>query len=592
MSTPRGLAFRPSPLAVSLACVFLVIVVSAAVFVVSRNAARDSESWYRKLARADELIASGDARNAARILLSLRKGAAGSGQWLSIYKRERSLGLSTRSMDTLKKALVKSPASESLAAVLAYALAEAGSLDDAARVAKPLRAGRFAALSASLELQSALSAEDINLIDTECLEVAYDVTGIPSFLRNAVALSAERGEMGVACEYARKLVGYDAGNGIGGDNGRDAGSEAGGRERYLAALVHYDAGLYGDALRLLDRAGTVPSAHELELRADAAWRVGNARGSEDAARAWAESTERFPDRSPVAWFNLSVALEDGSEEGRRESVRAIDSCLDRFPKYYPAVARFARLAVTREPTRRAAGSSGRASDPVSEYLIERDFLSEDARAELLPPDYTVDRAVSLLDAACAGETHALDARFLIERSRLRFALDPDKTRSNAEIWRLLERSPDDPFVGGYAVWHFVSVGEYATAFSINEGLSDGRLRFYSGLEAAMSGKLERALEEFQAGAAAGDESWVSLANIAAVHERSGNVPRAIDELSLAAGMAPANADQSRLHLRLARLLVRSRLIDRAASVLGYALELDPSNHRARALLSELERERE
>ncbi len=574
MSTARGFAFRPSPLAASLLCVFAVIAVSAAIFVATRSGPDSAERWYRDLARADGLIASGDERAAARILYSLRKGAVGSAQWLSIAKRERAIGLSARSVDTLRKALVKSPASDTLAAVLADTLAESGSLDEAARIARPLRTGRFAALSASVELQAALKSGDISRIDPECLEVAYDVTGIPTYLRNAVALSAERGNLGAACEFARKLVSVD----------RDADP----RDYHLASLAHYDAGLFADAIRLLDREGTVPSAPELELRADAAWLTGSA---ELATRDWAESAARFPERSPVAWFNLSVALDDGTALGREESVRAIDSCLDRFPKYYPAVARFSRLAVMRDTARRQKSGADLADDPVSAYLIERDFLSRDARAALLPPDYSVDRAASLLDAACTGEAFGIDARFLIERARLRFALDPDRTRSNAEIWRLLERFPDDPFVGEYAVWHFASVGEGATAFSINQGLPDGGLAFYRGLEAAMSGNLNEALEAFQAGAADGADAWVSLANIAAVHERAGDVPRAIDELALAAGMAREKPDQSRLHLRLARLLIRSRLYERAESVLGYALELDSSNHRARALLLELEREK-
>ncbi len=352
--------------------------------------------------------------------------------------------------------------------------------------------------------------------------------------------------------------------------------------------MRYDAGLFPDALRVLMRDGYVPSAADLELRADAAWRIGD---RPNATADWGESTQLFPERSPVAWFNLSVVLDDGTTDGQNESIRAIESCLNRFPKYYPAVARFARMAVIRDAEGRANDPVRSQRDPVSEYLISRDFLSEDAREALLPPRYSIERAQGLLDSACSGDAHALDARFLIERARLLSALDPDRSRSTAEMWKLLERFPDDPFVGEYAVWYFSSQNEFSTAFSINRGLANGGLEFYYGLEEAMGGNHEKALERFEAGARDGRDAWVSLANIAAVRERSGDIPRAIEDLSTAAALALDLSDQSRLHLRLARLLIRSRSYERAESVLGYALELDATNHRARALLMELEQEK-
>jgi hypothetical protein len=76
--------------------------------------------------------------------------------------------------------------------------------------------------------------------------------------------------------------------------------------------------------------------------------------------------------------------------------------------------------------------------------------------------------------------------------------------------------------------------------------------------------------------------------MAMIHLRQGDGPRAIEELSSAAGMAPDAGTASLLHLGIARILADMRLEDRAIDVLGYALEIDSGNYRARALLKSLE----
>ena len=82
-------------------------------------------------------------------------------------------------------------------------------------------------------------------------------------------------------------------------------------------------------------------------------------------------------------------------------------------------------------------------------------------------------------------------------------------------------------------------------------------------------------------------AWLGLADAALVHYRLGNKETALEDLILAASMAPNRIQESRIQYHIAVLLESMRLMDRAESVLGYALELNPENHLARAMLGKI-----
>ncbi len=514
--------------------------------------------WIERLSAVDAVIAQGDKGKAAKALRRLRANATGTGEWISIVKRERSLDLQEQSIDTLRAGLKKLPASESLTALLSYTLYESRRSDwlvEASSMAEGLLSSHFSATASLVCITADAYRRDRTLERPEAQEGAYQATGIPLFLRNAASLYAFRGDM----EEARRCA-----LSIPDPTDTDA---------YCTALIMSDSSLDESVLSLLASSETLRS---LLIRADAAWRLSDL---PRASSLWERIVELYPDRSSLAWHNAAV-IEGLSTDG----IRYLTGCVDRFPRYFPAVARFARLSLLVE-------DKAPDVDPVGLYLIERDFLSDELRSLLIPPRLELAKARTLLDMAVIGNEPSADARFFVERERFISILDGDQTRSRGSIWKLLERFPHDPFAYSYSIWYFLSIKDYSTAFALNNARAEGPLPLYMAIEYSLSGDLEKACEGYESGANDGESSWVSLANLAVCHDKLGDSVRAAGELIRAASLTLDARRQSDLYLRSATIMLRSRMGREAQDALRQALELNPANHRARALLAEVEKAR-
>lgn len=525
---------------------------------------RDPLAFAAALSRVDGYIASGESRKALASLSRVRDSASSASQWLSVAKRERSLGANDAAAETLKKALHRIPASPELAAVLTDTLVAAGRLDEAKRYAPSLAKTPYASVGAYAEISRASTTEPF-AIDPRLWEAAYEASRASLFLRDAAVTYAMNGNLASACA----LLGYE-----GTPSPQALGSDLPPDERLFRATVLYDAGFYEGVFGYLSLdTGGEAGTEGLALMADAAWK----RGNEASAREiWHESTVRYPWVTPLPYYNLAATATDPDEE--RALLTSITGV---FPTYYPAVVRFVRGVPARiEP------SKPEENDPAAAELERRGFMSLEMEAAMLSRPVSEEEARAVIATAIESSASSPDIRFQIEDLRLSWRLNPDAVRSASAMWRLMERYPADAILLAYARWHFLSLGDSATAFALNA--SAGADPFYEGLEAALCGDLSRAEERFGVVANNDRDAWRALANIGRIREKNGDYATAIERYSVAAGLSNDARMASALHFEAARLLAESHSEDRARSILGYALELDPSNYRAAILLRALE----
>jgi tetratricopeptide (TPR) repeat protein len=201
----------------------------------------------------------------------------------------------------------------------------------------------------------------------------------------------------------------------------------------------------------------------------------------------------------------------------------------------------------------------------------------------------VEEARRVLDRAIEGSAKKKDIRLIIEKTRMDWLETTDSKKSAAAMWVLLEKYRDDPVLHSWAMWYFLSLGDASTALRLNKGATDPDGAYYSGLEKAFAGDLDRAEELFLSVANNDGNAWCALANVALIRERKNDFAGAAEKFTLAAKLSPDARRASRLQYEAARVLAQScHDVRGALDLLRYALQLDPSNYRAVSMLRNLE----
>ena len=103
----------------------------------------------------------------------------------------------------------------------------------------------------------------------------------------------------------------------------------------------------------------------------------------------------------------------------------------------------------------------------------------------------------------------------------------------------------------------------------------------------MSGDFENAVSSFAASAQIPAYAYASTVNSAYMYYMSGKTEEAVNAYSLSASMTQDKKRQSMLHYEIASIFYERKAYDRAISVLGYAMELNPKNYQAASLLKKL-----
>lgn len=510
----------------------------------------------------DGRIADGDSKRALSSLKKLESSAQSAGQWLSIAKRERALKAYPAAVSTLKRALKKMPSNLELTAVLADTLVLAGKPDAARAYSAALDGSPYGSTVALAEISRAAKTDPFS-IDPKYWQEAAFVTGLPVFARNTAVDWAMRGNLAAACSVAETLPAIQSAAGLAFPD-----------EALFRATLWYDAGFPDRTLAYLPPADeSITGLDSLSLMADAAWRQ---KDVPLARSLWEREMVSHPHITALPYFNLALVEKDPVIRKR-----LLESTLAAFPVYYPAVVAYVRsVPATKTPP---------LFDPIEQELETSGFRTLEMERKIAERPVTEEEARLVLDRAIEKSGKDADIRLIIEKARMNWLVTTDAKKSAAAMWVLLEKYRDDPVLHSWALWYFLSLGDVSTALRLNKGSTDTDGAFYSGLEKAFSGDLDRAEELFLSVANNDGNAWCALANVALIRERKKDFAGAVEKFSLAAKLAPDARRASRLQYEAARILAQSSHDSRGAKdLLGYALQLDPSNYRAVSLLRNLE----
>ena len=242
--------------------IFFFLAILPVCFIFDSCAPKDpSLKFSADLQAIDKNIAGGNADKAEKSLARLRKSASSTSQWLSIAKRERSLGKADHAVTTLKAALKKLPASTVLTGVLVDTLTAADRLDEACAYSSALIDTPYAYLAAYPEIKLALKKDQLQvdplqvdarqidglLIDPRFYIASFSMTDNPLFLRDAAVVYAAKGLMAAACDLTEKKA-PSIGDHTVGDTAD---------ERLFRATLCYDTGMFDRVFRYLP--GSHPS---------------------------------------------------------------------------------------------------------------------------------------------------------------------------------------------------------------------------------------------------------------------------------------------------------------------------------------------
>ena len=508
------------------------------------------------LIKVDGWIASGNSKRALSALKKLTASAQSAGQWLSIAKRERALKAYPAAASTLKSALKHIPSNIEITAVLADTLMLAGKPDAVRAYSAALEGSPYGSTVALAEISRAAKTDPFS-IDPKYWQDAAIATGLPLFSRNAAVDWAMRGNLAAACSAVESVT------------DRSFLDDA-----LFRATLWYDAGFPDRTLSYLPPSDeTITDLARLSLMADAAWR----QKDEPLARSlWEREMVNHPHITALPYFNLAVV--------EKEPVirkRLLESTLAAFPAYYPAVVNYVRSA--------SESALPPLFDPIEQELDKSGFRTLEMERKIAERPVTAKEARRVLDRALEASGQKVDIRLIIERARMEWLVTMDAKKSAAAMWVLLEKYRDNPTLHSWAMWYFLSLGDVSTAVSLNKSATDPDGAYYSGLEKAFAGDLDRAEELFLSVANNDGNAWCALANVALIRDRKKDFSGAVEKFTLAAKLAPDERRASRLQYEAARILAEScHDRRRTKELLRYALQLDPSNYRALSMLRLLE----
>lgn len=517
----------------------------ACVFFVSCGKKDTEKKFSVILVQTDSYIRQGNTPQAYKSLKNLQKHAISSTQWLSTAKRYRELGNYSGAVQVLKTALISIPANETVTALLVDTLLLQGESAKAALYSDYLLDSRYASLAAYSILENN-NFEGLSFNLAPVWKVAGEETGLAVFSTNAILSYV----LDSRYQEALSLFGPDVSSTISTDP-------------YLEALIQYDCGSYSKVKKGSSR-------ESLLLAADAAWLQGQ---NEMAISLWNTVQSKFPNDGPELLYNLAVAYESSIKEKK-----FLETCLSDFPAFYPAVIRYVRQARLPERTM--------VLDPVEELLHSRGLVSQLMSEKLAQVPVSYAQARSVLDAAMSVRPH--DPLIDVEMLRFEQMQGKDRLRLVSELWTLLEKFPDNMNVWSWVAWNFAVLNEVDQFYTVlGKDFSEWN-PFYKGIKEALEGDLERAEKFFQDCAAFNEMNSAALANIALIYQKKHIYSQAVEYFSLAASMATSDSIASNLHFRAAKILASQNATERAASILGFAIQLDPFNYVALQLLAEIE----
>ena len=275
------------------------------------------------------------------------------------------------------------------------------------------------------------------------------------------------------------------------------------------------------------------------------------------------------------FYDLALTAPD-----EKERVDLLIECIDLYPGFYPVIARYAREDIALRELN--------SQDELAAYLESKGFYSMKMEETYFTSPKMTYKPEDLL--ARAMKTPDFDQRFILEEFRYNQIMDKtyaSKARGKADMWKILEKYGKESIIREYAKWYFAKSGDFNACLSVSEIGKRYEDSFYAGINSALSGDFENAVSSFAASAQIPAYAYASTVNSAYMYYMSGKIEEAVNAYSLAASMTQDKKRQSMLHYEIASIFYERKAYDRAISVLGYALELNPKNYQAASLLKKL-----
>lgn len=526
----------------------------------------NEQAFFKELSKIDLQIAEGYQAKALKSLKRLQKKAVNSTNYVSIVKRQLKLNSIPDALISLQTGIKKIPDSPELSALLTSILIDSGKPAEALPYCEKLKDTPYASLGAEASILSDIALNSFNS-DFSLLKAAYDKTENQVFLKNAAIVLAAKGRLREASHLR-----YNIPNDVAPEH------------PFFWSCIVYDLGvfdsIFGDlyfSLVYADKDGgegkTAENARlHLMLAADAAFGQGD---TERARAFWQAAADRSPESSPIVFYDLALTAPD-----EKERVDLLIECIDLYPDFYPVIARYVREDIALREIN--------SQDELSAYLESKGFYSMKMEETYFTSPKMTYKPEDLL--ARAMKTPNFDQRFILEEFRYNQIMDKtyaSKARGKADMWKILEKYGKEPIIREYAKWYFAKSGDFNACLSVSEIGKRYEDSFYAGINSALSGDFENAVSSFAASAQVPAYAYASTVNSAYMYYMSGKTSEAVNAYSLAASMTQDKKRQSMLHYEIASIFYERKAYDRAISVLGYALELNPKNYQAASLLKKL-----
>ena len=526
----------------------------------------NEQAFLDGLSNVDVQIAEGRQTKALKSLKRLQKKAVNSTNYVSIVKRQLKLNSIPDALISLQTGIKNFPDSPELSALLTSILIDSEKPAEALPYCENLKNTPYASLGAEASILSDIALNSFNS-DFSLLKAAYDKTENQVFLKNAAIVLAAKGRLREASHLR-----YNIPNDVAPEH------------PFFWSCIVYDLGvfdsIFGDlyfSLVYADKDGgegkTAENARlHLMLAADAAFGQGD---TERARAFWQAAADRSPESSPIVFYDLALTAPD-----EKERVDLLIECIDLYPGFYPVIARYAREDIALRELN--------SQDELAAYLESKGFYSMKMEETYFTSPKMTYKPEDLL--ARAMKTPNFDQRFILEEFRYNQIMDKtyaSKARGKADMWKILEKYGKESIIREYAKWYFAKSGDFNACLSVSEIGKRYEDSFYAGINSALSGDFENAVSSFAASAQVPAYSYASTVNSAYMYYMSGKTEDAVNAYSLAASMTQDKKRQSMLHYEIASIFYERKAYDRAISVLGYALELNPKNYQAASLLKKL-----
>lgn len=526
----------------------------------------NEQAFLDGLSNVDVQIAEGRQTKALKSLKRLQKKAGNSTNYVSIVKRQLKLNSIPDALISLQTGIKKFPDSPELSALLTSILIDSGKPAEALPYCEKLKDTPYASLGAEASILSDIAFNSFNS-DFSLLKAAYDKTENQVFLKNAAIVLAAKGRLREASHLR-----YNIPNDVAPEH------------PFFWSCIVYDLGvfdsIFGDlyfSLVYADKDGgegkTAENARlHLMLAADAAFGQGD---TERARAFWQAAADRSPESSPIVFYDLALTAPD-----EKERVDLLIECIDLYPGFYPVIARYAREDIALRELN--------SQDELAAYLESKGFYSMKMEETYFTSPKMTYKPEDLL--ARAMKTPDFDQRFILEEFRYNQIMDKtyaSKARGKADMWKILEKYGKESIIREYAKWYFAKSGDFNACLSVSEIGKRYEDSFYAGINSALSGDFENAVSSFAASAQVPAYAYASTVNSAYMYYMSGKTEDAVNAYSLAASMTQDKKRQSMLHYEIASIFYERKAYDRAISVLGYALELNPKNYQAASLLKKV-----